>query len=480
MRIVDRIVRQAWVSSPLLLGAVVSLGCSSRSDGGANDFEGDDANECSDDADNDQDGLFDCADPDCAGSQACGAADSSSTSDDATGVTDDSATEDPSSPATGDTSSNDPPDTSSNDTTDTSSSATHDTASNSGPASDLEPDTDTDSGSPADSDTGTGGAVTVTDWLHTEGNRILHEDGTPFRGRGADIHDTRSCWACAYSEPNVDEVKRRVDALVDDWGANLMRLVLESYELDEWMVHGDGVLEDAAYLEDIVDIVTHIGTKPGVYVLVTLWVDKHTDDMGWPTEGTYEEWAGLSERLLEFPHVMFGIVNEPQSNYDGTQDAEVWERMNTAVETIRGVEAASGSPKHLIAVQGTRAWARHLEYYVDHPIAAGDGENVVYETHSYIHADEFEEIWIGPSATLPVIIGEFGPTDYMTLEETSLMMDEAEKRDIPWMAWTFHQRCPPSLLVDHDGSGCGVDMALTPSEWGTVIQDRLATPWLTQ
>ena len=31
-------------------------------------FEGDDAGECNDGADNDRDGLFDCDDPDCAGS----------------------------------------------------------------------------------------------------------------------------------------------------------------------------------------------------------------------------------------------------------------------------------------------------------------------------------------------------------------------------------------------------------------------------
>ncbi|TNE88506.1 MAG: hypothetical protein EP330_14125 [Deltaproteobacteria bacterium] len=35
------------------------------------EFEGDAAGECTDDADNDQDGLFDCDDPDCAGAAAC-------------------------------------------------------------------------------------------------------------------------------------------------------------------------------------------------------------------------------------------------------------------------------------------------------------------------------------------------------------------------------------------------------------------------
>jgi hypothetical protein len=39
--------------------------------GAEEEFEGDEAGECSDDADNDQDGLFDCDDEDCEGSDEC-------------------------------------------------------------------------------------------------------------------------------------------------------------------------------------------------------------------------------------------------------------------------------------------------------------------------------------------------------------------------------------------------------------------------
>ena len=39
--------------------------------GACSEVEGDDPGECSDDADNDRDGLFDCDDPDCAGADAC-------------------------------------------------------------------------------------------------------------------------------------------------------------------------------------------------------------------------------------------------------------------------------------------------------------------------------------------------------------------------------------------------------------------------
>ena len=44
-------------------------------------FEGDDAGECEDDADNDMDGLFDCEDDDCAGASACAEADTDTDAD---------------------------------------------------------------------------------------------------------------------------------------------------------------------------------------------------------------------------------------------------------------------------------------------------------------------------------------------------------------------------------------------------------------
>ncbi len=72
------------MNARLLTGiAVVSLltGCPVS-------FEGGQPGECSDDADNDGDGLFDCNDDDCSGSQACGGDDDD---DDATGDDDDDA-----------------------------------------------------------------------------------------------------------------------------------------------------------------------------------------------------------------------------------------------------------------------------------------------------------------------------------------------------------------------------------------------------
>ena len=46
---------------------------------------------------------------------------------------------------------------------------------------------------------------------------------------------------------------------------------------------------------------------------------------------------------------------------------------------------------------------------------------------------------------------------------------------IPHLAWTFHDNCPPNLLVD-TGS-CGADATLEPTSWGSLLRDRLAQPW---
>lgn len=322
----------------------------------------------------------------------------------------------------------------------------------------------------------------TTAWLETRGNKIYTSDGIIFRGRGANIHDTRSCNACTWNKPNVDEVKRRIDALVDDWGANFVRLLAESYDKPAGRVHYQGVLDDQSYLRDLVEIVSYIGTKPNTYVLVSLWTEPSEDKNGWPTAKTIPVWKTLAEALVDMPQVMFGVINEPHGNWNGDKDKEVWDAMNNVVKAIRAIEKKHGSPKHLIAVQGTRKYARYLGYYVDHPITAGKGENIIYETHSYLRPPEYEENWLGPAQTLPVIIGEFGPADLgggykMTTEHTIVLMDEAEKHDISWLAWTFHMRCAPNLLKDNSNGTCGYNMKIEPSEWGEVIKTRLATPW---
>lgn len=314
-------------------------------------------------------------------------------------------------------------------------------------------------------------------WLYTAGNHLYQSDGSLWRGRGANIHDTRSCNACAYSAPNVSEVKRRIDELVGLWKASFLRLDLESYASSGGRTHWQGVLQDPAYLADLKEIVGHIGKKTGVYVLVSLWIDPTFDALGRPTQATLPVLKKLAETFKNDSHVLFGVSNEPQHNYNGADDAFVWKAMNDSVQAIREVENGAGTPQHIVAVQGTGGWARFLGHYLRHPITAGGGGNVAYETHVYDPASDFPSLFGEPAKTLPVIIGEFGPTQGMTVSDCLTLISQARQLVIPHLAWTFHMRCGPDLLQDNSGGGCGVNMPLLPSSWGNTYKAELAKPW---
>lgn len=318
------------------------------------------------------------------------------------------------------------------------------------------------------------------EWLHTEKNRILMSDGRPFRGRGANIQDTRSCDACSFEPPHPREVIRRVDELVDHWKANFLRLTLESYAKADRRDTWRSALDDEAYLRDVVAIIHHIEEKPGVYVELSVWHDPSLDSMGWPTDKTRLLWDKLARTFATSPRVLFGVATEPEQNQDGRMDAFAWDAMNKTVETIRAAEGAG--PRHIVVVQGTRMWSRRLDYYVSHPITAGGGVDVAYESHAYDPRAKIDALMNGPARTLPVIIGEFGPVEdehlaHMTMDDCAYLMQQAEAHDVPYLAWTFHMRCPPNLLVDRSAGACGVDMPLEPTPWGTMLKNRLAQPW---
>ena len=176
--------------------------------------------------------------------------------------------------------------------------------------------------------------------------------------------------------------------------------------------------------------------------------------------------------------MLFGLVNEPEANQDGALDAKVHAAMSETARAIRAVEG-KGGPHHVIVVQGTRQWARSVDYYLTHPVTAA-APNVAYEVHVYDPKERFAAMFGEPSQRLPMIIGEFGPVSdvaTMSLDDCRALMDEAERREVPYLAYTFHFRCPPNLVKDTSGGTCGVGAPLLPTEWGELLKARLARPF---
>lgn len=315
---------------------------------------------------------------------------------------------------------------------------------------------------------------TTGGWLRTEGNKILDENNNEWMGKGVNIFCTRSCWSAAWSPPNVAEVKRRIDVAVDEWGSNFLRLCLETDP--NAGVQNKGLLESEEYVRDVKEIVEHIGTKPGVYVEVSLWVDPTFSAMGLPTQETNKVLRKLSEMFLSVPYVMYGCVNEPTMNFDQRDNVPRHAAMTAAVRAIREVEDQNGSPHHLVFVQGLAGWGRDLSYYINNPIQS---DNVVYETHVYNSPADYNRMVVVPKQTLPVVIGEFGPIDdasfgaLMSLADCQTLIDLANTHKVPWLGWAFHHRCPPDMIQDHSNGGAGVGMPIVATTWGNLVKDNL-------
>ena len=320
--------------------------------------------------------------------------------------------------------------------------------------------------------------TSLTPWLYTSGGVIYQTGQRQWIGRGVNIHDTRSCDACTWIQPNVSEVTRRIDEVTDVWGANLIRLNLESYPSANGRIQHRSILEDQAYLRDIERIVHHVGTKTGVYIMLSVWKDPSLSDDGWPTEQTQSLLRLLIQSFYDTPQVILGVSHSPRQNLDGSLDGPCWNAMNQAVEAIRSEERLYGTYRHLVAVQGTRDQGRDLSYYLENPITSGGGENILYETHIFNPQADFDRLLVSPAQSLPVLIGAFGPAstpqNQMTQRDALSLIIEAERQQVSWTAWTFHMRCQSSaMIIDSSQQGCGVNMPLQPTEWGQVVQNQL-------
>lgn len=333
---------------------------------------------------------------------------------------------------------------------------------------------------PSDPNNPTNGTqFTLESALFTDGNFLkLRGTGAVWQGRGANLMDTRSCNACAYNPANVNELIRRGNELINVWGANFIRLCLESYGSAGGRVHWAALDQDPAYLADIKAAVTALteqrnGRQP--YVMVSVWYDPSLASNGMPTPNTNAILHKLVETFGDNPHVMFGVSNEPQMNYSGTENAVRWKGMLDAVEAIRKKEKELGFNEHIVAVQGLGGWARFLSYYINNPIPH---TNVVYETHIYDKASDFQNLIYTPAQTLPVVIGEFGPavdsngTPYMSLAECTQLIEQCNQKNISWLGWAFHHKCPPNLL-EATMTNCGIGMELLPTDWGKILINGL-------
>jgi len=322
---------------------------------------------------------------------------------------------------------------------------------------------------------GAGGGGPTAGWLYTiDGDPHIYLDGGGstgvWMGRGVNLDDLFLCgynYGLWMDSPHDGEhaLLGLIDAMMASWKPNFVRVSLgmNSYSpVVHWQAGSD-------YTTAMTNVIEHLGSYAGVFVLVSLRSDttmvepgggecgQGDDAVCLPSNATDDVYRALVQSFHDKPYVLFGIANEPGGN--GSSNSDIRARMEHAVSVIRAQEDALGSPHHLIAVQGNQ-WTSQIAFYAADPLSF---DNVVYEYHAYPPiASEYT------FSNIPVIIGEYGPSGSDTSFSLGFFAD-VEAKQIPNLAWSLspYSNCAPDLVaVTHDAS-------LTTTAWGDVVKAYL-------
>ena len=246
------------------------------------------------------------------------------------------------------------------------------------------------------------------------------------------------------------------------------------------------LVDDPQYLADIVQNVTHMTSKPGVYVEVTVFMDPSMKletgdfDSEWPSSAgdTLPVYRALAEAFHDNPRVLFGLTNEPHgsADHDAALAARLRRPRSTRSAPSRTATARRTTSSSRRRPRTTRATST---YFIAHPLA---GDRIIYEVHPYNTQADFDRLITQPATHAADHDRRVRPGGRDDRTPTSRRCGPSRRlHEVPYIAWVFHQRCPPNLLQDTASDGCGLDAAtgynFPRTAWGDLLHDHLATPW---
>jgi len=249
--------------------------------------------------------------------------------------------------------------------------------------------------------------------LHTAGNRIVDATGATVVLHGIDLYELEA-------NPAPSSLTRDTIAQLHTWGFNMVRI-----SLGEQFLLSSSCEFRPSYVQEIRQVVDWV-TSMGMLAVLDLHtsapvvcsqpgLQEMADD-----PGSDQFWRQLAELEGGNPLVAFDLFNEPHDIPDNVWlhggTATDWlpypaSGMQTLYDDIRGTGATN-----LVIVSGN-TWANDL------PATLVQGTRIVYSVHVYTcptspppqcsssTPDDPSSIldpWVGPSATVPVIVGEFG------------------------------------------------------------------------
>ena len=309
--------------------------------------------------------------------------------------------------------------------------------------------------------------------LQVSGKNMVDVNGNIVQLRGISTHGISWFPEC-YSESSVD-------ALVDDWGINVLRIA--SYA--ENQVEN----EDWEWRRDFIDSMVNMCEKKGIYCIID-WhtLNNGTNDPWYVKDEAKAFFEYMSKKHAGKAHVMYEICNEP--NYSGIanlsfnlddkyKDHVSWARIKQYAQDIIDV-IVKNDPNSIIIV-GTPHWCQRVFAAANSML---DYPNTMYALHFYAasHGEGFREM--GDSAiakNCPIFVSEFGTcgstgSGSIDVPETIKWFKWMNDNNLSWVNWNFADKAESSCLLKPNS--CEEQNWDNYTESGRIIKWALADPEL--
>lgn len=278
-------------------------------------------------------------------------------------------------------------------------------------------------------------------WLQASGDQIVvSSTNHPVLLRGVNIMEAE--W-----RDNVKWECAAIPYLANAWRGNIV-------------IHGfasDPVnRNDRSYL-GLLDGYVSLTRSTHTYVVFSWRSDTQNGPQpSYPSSGARSALTLLAARYRGDSHVMFSLQVEPH-HVTWSFVRPIFEQM---VDAIRHA-AAPYDP--MVFIPGVD-WGKDISGAITDPVKRS---NVVYKSDPYTSSANFQQYFGSAyAAGLPVFIGEFAPTAYMSLADIRNLLAFTRQRGIGWAAWGFEPAAHPSLI----------DSSLTATNrFGTIVRTEMLT-----
>lgn len=300
--------------------------------------------------------------------------------------------------------------------------------------------------------------------LQVSGKNMVDVNGNIVQLRGISTHGI-SWFPQCYNESSVD-------ALVDDWGINVLRIA--SY------AENQVANKDWEWRKEFIDTLVNVCEKKGIYCIIDWHILRQgTGDPWFLIDEAKEFFEYMSKKYAGKAHVMYEICNEPN-----TQDNAVyssWARIKSYAQEIIDV-IVQNDPSSIIIV-GTPEWSQRVLPAAYSPL---DYPNAMYALHFYAasswHKDELrEKATMAVEKNLPIFVSEFGTcgdggSGSLDVPETIKWFKWMNDNNLSWVNWNFADKAESSCLLKPNS--CEEQNWDNYTESGRIIKWALSDPEL--